>query len=266
VPPEVLGSWRLLGASLILLVIFSFKDGVRRIIKSLLPHWKIVSLTGLFFFLHLWSYFYSAQNTKIANCMILFATTPLFTAIGAFVFFKEKLTKNLIFSYIFAIAALYLLLSNTLAFNPENFKGELAGLVSAFFYSTYILSSKKARVSINNWHFVIGIYFVCGVCFLMLTLFKQTPMTGYNSQAWLGILGTILIPTFFGHAIFTYLMNFLNINWMSCGKLLEPMMSAFVAFLVFNENINSTTQLSFALTFIAVLILIYPKLGIFRSR
>lgn len=214
----------------------------------------------MFFFFHLWSYFYSAQNTKIANCMILFATNPLFTAIGAFLFFREKLTKNLYFSYLLAFGALYLLLSNTIEFNPENLKGEIAGLVSAFFYSAYILSSKKTRQSLNNSVFATGIYLVCGLLFLGLALSKGTPLVGYSQQAWLGIIGTIFIPTFLGHAIFTYLMNHLNINWMSCGKLLEPMMSALMAFVIFQEEINTTTKISFALTIASVFILFYPKL------
>lgn len=261
VPPEVLGSWRLLGASSILLILFLYKDGRKRIFQSLRPHWKLIFLTGMFFFFHLWSYFYSAQNTKIANCMILFATNPLFTAVGAYFFFKEKLSPNLFVSYFSAFLALYLLLSKTLALNPENLMGEVSGFASAIFYSAYVLASKKARKQINNWHFSIGIYSVCGFLFLLLTLFKGTPLTGYPQQAWLGILGTILIPTFLGHAVFTYLMNFLNINWMSCGKLLEPLFSAFIAYLVFKENINSTTQVAFALTLFSVFILLYPKLG-----
>lgn len=109
----------------------------------------------------------------------------------------------------------------------------------------------------NNSGFILPIL---GVCFLALDLFKGTPLIGYSQQAWLGILGTIFIPTFLGHAIFTYLMNYLNINWMSCGKLLEPVMSALIAYLIFQENINSATKVSFLLTIMAVIILLYPKL------
>lgn len=192
--------------------------------------------------------------------MILFATNPLFTAIGSFVFFKERLTKNLYFAYLLAFTSLYLLLSNTIEFNPENLKGELSGVVSAFFYSAYILSSKKTRQGLDNGTFASGIYLVCGLCFLTLAFIKGTQLVNYPQQAWLGILGTILIPTFLGHAIFTYLMNFLNINWMSCGKLLEPVMSALVAYMVFQEQINATTKISFLLTIMAVTILLYPKL------
>lgn len=104
-----------------------------------------------------------------------------------------------------------------MALNPENLSGELSGFASAIFIRL-MFWLQKARRQINNWYFSIGIYSVCGFLFLLLTLFKETPLTGYPQQAWLGILGTILIPTFLGHAIFTYLMNYLNINWMSFGS------------------------------------------------
>ncbi|MCK6597810.1 MAG: DMT family transporter, partial [Bdellovibrionaceae bacterium] len=258
--PEALGTWRLLGASLILFLIFLFKDGAKKIFQSLRENIQWILITGTFFFFHLWSYFYSAQNTKIANCMILFATNPLFTALGAYLIFREKLTKYLIISYALAITGLYLLLSSTLQFNPHNLKGEIAGVISAFFYSTYVLSSKKTRQNLNNWHFAIGIYAVCGVWFLLLSFVNSVPLTGYNERSWLGVLGTIIVPTFMGHAIFTYLMSYLNINWMSCGKLLEPVFSASIAYFLFAETLNASTQIAFLFTFLAVLVLFYPKL------
>lgn len=219
-----------------------------------------VLITGVLFFFHLWSYFYAAQNTKIANCMILFATNPLYTAIGSFVFFKEKLTINVLIAYGLAFFGIYFLVSNTVSFNPENLKGEVSALISAFFYSAYTLSSKHSRTRLDNSDFSIGIYFVCGLCFLILANIQSTQLIDYPQHTWIGILGTILIPTLLGHALFTYLMNYLNINWMSCGKLLEPGLSAMMAFFIFNEKISSSTQIAFLFTTLAVIVLFLPKL------
>lgn len=258
VPPDALGFWRLLGASLVLLGFrLALGNSLTDTLRNIKNNARWVMLTGVFFFLHLWSYSYSAQNTSIAHCMILFALNPLFTAIGAKIAFNEPLEKNVAISYLFAFAGLYFLLQSRLNLGTDTWKGEVCALVSGLLYSIYTLFSKHSRSQMNNWNFSVGVYFVGALCFFATTLTLDTPLTGYSSTGWISIVGTIIIPTFLGHALFTYLMNYLNINWMSCGKLLEPTLSAFVAFLVFHETITLNTVFAFALTTTAVLFLFF---------
>ncbi|MBL7545950.1 MAG: DMT family transporter [Bdellovibrionaceae bacterium] len=258
IPPETLGFWRLLGASTALLMFRSTQQSPHTIFTNIGQSRKWITLTGVFFYLHLWSYFYAAQNTSIAHCMILFALNPLFTAIGAKVFFKEPLEKNVIFSYAFALIGLYFLVQSRFSLGLQTgWKGELSALASGILYSLYTLLSKRSRTQINNWDFGIGIYFVCALCFLFTTQVLSTPLTGYSTTSWLALVGTIIIPTLLGHSLFTYLMNYLNINWMSCGKLLEPTFSTLVAFLVFKEEIKTNTILAFVFTSTAVLFLFF---------
>lgn len=257
IPPETLGFWRMIGASLLLLGFRALKDSYKDILRDIIANKKWVIPTGIFFYLHLWSYSYSAQTTSVAHCMILFALNPLFTAVGAKIAFNEPLEKNVIFSYLFALTGLYFLLRSRLSLGPDSWQGEAAALASGALYSIYALLSKRSRKSMNNWNFSVGIYFVCALCFLATTLTMSTPLTGYSSTAWLALVGTIFIPTFLGHSLFSYLMNYLNINWMSCGKLLEPTLSALVAFLVFRELINIDTILAFFFTSAAVLFLFF---------
>jgi len=257
IPPETLGFWRLIGASLLLLGFRAYKDSAKYIVADILNNGKWVVITGVFFYLHLWSYSYSAQNTSVAHCMILFALNPLFTAVGAKFAFNEPLKKNVAFSYMFAFTGLYFLLRSRLSLGLDSWHGEASALASGALYSIYALFSKQSRKKMNNWNFSIGIYFVCALCFLATSTTLHTPLIGYSSEAWMALLGTILIPTFLGHALFSYLMNYLNINWMSCGKLLEPTISALAAFLVFKEVVTTDTVLAFFFTSAAVLFLFF---------
>lgn len=257
VPPLPLGFWRLLGAGIILLLFRSLKKSPKKLWSTLVKQRLWLLLTGFIFFVHLWTYAYSAQNTSIAHCMILFALNPLFTAIGAKLFFKEPLEKNVAYSYLFAIIGLFFLVRSRIHFGMETWWGEAGALTSALFYSMYALLSKRSRQNLDIWDFSIGIYFVCGLCFFAATLASGAPLSGYGSVGWWSILGMILIPTFLGHSLFNYLMNYMNINWMSCGKLLEPTLSTFVAFLVFREAISLETVLAFFFTSTAVVFLFF---------
>ncbi len=257
IPPQSLGFWRLLGASLLLFLIRATQGPIKTILPNILAvKWWIVA-TGIALYFHLWSYAFSAQNTSIAHCMILFALNPLFTAIGARIFFNERLEKNVITSYVFAFIGLYFLVNDRLGLTNTSWKGEISALLASVLYSAYTLLSKRSRTQINNWDFGIGSYFVCAICFLLTTWVSEAPFTGFSGSSWLAVLGIIIVPTLLGHSLFTYLVNHLNINWMSCGKLIEPTFSVIVAYFVFHEVISTNTALAFVCTSVAVVFLFF---------
>ena len=138
--------------------------------------------------------------------------------------------------------------------------GDFSALVSAFFFSIYILAGKKARLQINTEQFTWIIYSIAGLLFFISGESLGIQWVGYPMTTWWAILGTIAIPTLLGHVLFTHLLKFFNINWLSCGKLMEPAFSALVAYLVFHEELKMDTIVSFGFTAAAVLILFWPLL------
>ena len=257
-PVEVIGFWRLLFASCIMLSL-AWKQQKKPWPKNIPLKAKTATvLSGCFFFAHLWSYFYSAQNTTIANSMIIFSANPLFTAVfGAFIF-KEKLPGRLVFAYILAFSGLYLLLAQRIRFDELSNLGNWSALVSAAFYSGYILSGNRARQDLPNLSYTWLVYLIAAILFFLTGTIRHISWTTYPQITWFAILGTVIFPTLLGHALITYLLKFININWLSCGKLTEPAMSAFIAYLLFSEIPSKETYLAFALTGAAILILFVP--------
>lgn len=261
-PPEVIGFWRLLGAALIIFTLVMVRGLLPKDLLQNRRRLALIALTGFFFFAHLWTYFYAAQNTRIANCMILFATNPLFTAAGAWMLFREKFPRRLIVADLLAFVGIGLLVGRSLSLEPDRLMGDLSALISAVFFSGYLLASKKARQSTGNLPFTSMMY-LCTALFFGATIlvFGTDPMPT-RSEAWWGILATILLPTLLGHAVFTWLMNFMNLNWMSAGKLLEPLIAAAVAWLVFKESVTPEAQMAFAFTGMAIFLLSWkPRLA-----
>lgn len=255
-PPEMLGFWRLIIASMIMLPIALKIGSLRELFKTHRKDFLWVVLAAFFFFIHLWTYIYAAQNTLIANAMIIFSTNPLITSLGAYIFFKEKFTRRLSIAYVFAFAALYLLVSDKLSMTAA--LGDISAFLSAIFFAGYILASKRARQNISNSSYAFVKYFLTGIFFALLGWVRGVSFTGYPDNTWWAIAVLILLPTLLGHALISYLMKHLNVNWMSCGKLIEPALSAFVAFLFFNEAVTNRTFVAFGMTTVAILVLFIP--------
>ncbi len=221
--------------------------------------WIWAALSGSFFFFHLWTFFYAAQNTSIANCMVIFATNPIFTALGAWLFLKDRFENRHALAFLLAFSGVAFLFSDRMSWDSARI-GDFSALASAVFFSIYILASKKARLKMNTEQFTWIIYSLAATLFFFTGLSLQVEWTGYPAQTWWAILGTIVFPTLLGHVLFTHLLKFFNINWLSCGKLAEPALSSAVAFLAFGEELKRESLIAFALTASSVVILFWPLL------
>jgi drug/metabolite transporter (DMT)-like permease len=261
-PPLMIGFWRLFGAASLMLILRAWNSRQNWSGFFEVPtraSWLWTFLSGSFFFMHLWTFFFSAQNTTIANCMVIFSTNPLFTALGASVLLKDKFEKRYALAFFLAFVGVAALVSDRLSWDQGR-TGDLAALVSAFFFSLYILTGKKARLQISTDQFAWMIYGWAALLFLAVGMSQNVQWIGYPDLTWWAIAGNIVLPTLLGHVLFTHLLKYLNINWMSCGKLLEPAFSSIVAFLVFHESLKNETYVSFVFTALSVLVLFWPLL------
>jgi drug/metabolite transporter (DMT)-like permease len=214
------------------------------------------------FFGHIWTYSYGAQKTSVAAAMILFSLNPLFTALASSKLVGDSVHPKVKWAMFFGFLALFLLFSEKHDPNDISFWGNVSAFASAILFSGYLLTSKMVRQKTNNISFTTLMYLVCALWFFVFMIATTDPAqenwVPIESSFWTAILALILFPTFLGHALFSYLLKDFNINWMSCGKLLEPGLASIVAYFVFSESPSVAVNLSFVFTAGAVLLLYMP--------
>jgi drug/metabolite transporter (DMT)-like permease len=260
-PVEVIGFWRMLLACAGLLPLLAVNHQQQRDLVQLRRHdWIMSAASGVFLFAHLWTYFIAAQNTRIANCMIIFNVNPLFVSLGAYLCFQEKITVRLGIAYIFAMIGLYILVAHSLRFERENFKGDMAVLVSALLFAGYILTGRQVRNKMHNISYAFLVYAITVVGFGIVIYAKDLPALPDSPRAWLAIILLAIFPTLLGHAIFSYLFGKIELTLMSCGKLIEPLLASYTAYFLFGERLDFHNILAFLLTASGILILFLPPL------
>ncbi len=257
-PVEILGFWRLGIAALLLLAFIFIRRKTWPNLRDKNMRW--VFLAAFFFFLHLATYKFAAKNTTISNTMILFASNPVWASLGAAVFFSEKITRRVVLAYALALIGIFILVHQQIKFAPEGLKGDISSLLSAFFYAAYMLTGKRARQNYANVIFSFFQYSVGAICFGLVALGTEKSFTGYDAISWQAVAGLILLPTFLGHFSFTYLVKYMNITLMTCGKLLEPVFAAIIAYFLFHELMTIEAWLAFGFTTASVLVLFTPQL------
>lgn len=258
-PAEVLGFWRLIIA-FGLLSLFSLIIKKENIFKVTM-NTKWVLMSGVFFFLHLWTYKWSSKHNLVSNTMILFATNPIWSSLGGVLFFKEKIEQRMILSYLLAFLGIGSMVWDQVQMSPENHFGNILALLSALFYAIYMLLGKKARQTFSNTSFASLQYLTAGVLFGLSSVAGHKPLISitYDWISWISVFGLVFLPTFLGHFSLTYLLKTMNIGIMTCGKLIEPIIASILAYFIFNEHLGRGAPLAFLLTAASVLILFYPE-------
>jgi drug/metabolite transporter (DMT)-like permease len=258
---EVLGFWRLLIAVVVLRALF-----LRRQFFTYPKKLKVglyVLLAGTFLYAHFWTFFYAAQNTSIANTVLLFCLNPLTTSAVAWIFLKDRVSWKIALSFLFGMCSVVILFWPHLTGGEGGTFADLCALISALFYSIYIVAAKKGQVAghVSGPQFSSLTFVVAAILFFIhVTVTMGAPaLMELSSRAWIAVALLTLIPTLLGHALFLVLSRTLNINWMSTGKLLEPPLAALSAYFIFHQSPSTTALLSFLFLVPALILLLLGK-------
>lgn len=252
-PPEVIGSWRMLAASICFLLFTGLKGSFLKELVKFKSTLGWLVATGFFFFLHLWTFFFAAQNTLISHTMILFCLNPLFVGLGSWLINHKKPTTQIVAAYILSFLALCLLLfasqkSSVQTSAHPQWLGDLSAFASAVFFAVYFLMSQKCRKTLSNSFFSGMMYLFCAAFFFITMATTQDNWIHYPQNTWLGIFGQVIFSTLLGHSLISYLMKHLDVTWMATGKLSEPIMATLVAYWTFGETVSIYGSFAFILT------------------
>jgi len=146
--PSVSGFYRVFFGSIVLIFILVFKRKIRINLKKVS---KFLLLAGVFFALDLWLWHRSVifigpgLSTLLANLQVLIV--PFI----AYFIFNDLPKKGQIFSLILGLWGLFLCLDNNLQILRSDYQiGILLGILTAFSYSCYLISLKKANFNKNE--------------------------------------------------------------------------------------------------------------------
>jgi drug/metabolite transporter (DMT)-like permease len=252
--------WRLLISGILFLPLALRKKNFAAF-RSLTPvDWAQVFLSGAFLFAHFYLFFRSVQETTIANSTVLFALNPVTTALGAYWLFAERVTLHLALACAFGMGGVGMLFSESLTGRAGDFHGDIWALVSAVCFSGYVLTGKSVRRKLSNSAFACCVYLQTAIYASVAMVLAGVRFTGYSTQTWWMFLALAIFPTLLGHAIFTYCLNYLNVNFMSCMTLVEPVFAAGVAIWLFNEPLTVLATFGFLLTCLSVVALYWDTL------
>ena len=194
VPPLLLLAGRSLIAVFFLCPLVLFRYGT---IKPFKGDWLNLFLLGILgVLLNNYLYFWALQHTTLTNCAILFASSPIMTALLAALFLKEPLRQSRALGMVLAFGGVVMLLTRgriEALFSSSVNLGDVAQLLSAFCASMLAILGKRIRRTsaecVVLWLMIVG-----GVSALILffsmggRLPRQLSFRALWSLGYLGVL------------------------------------------------------------------------------
>lgn len=270
-PPLALSFWRW-ALALVILIPFSARSFLQQ--KDLmLKHWKIILLLGAIGIAGFSAFIYMAlSRTTVTNTVLVNATNPIFIVIFAWVGFRERVSLLQIVGIGLSLAGLFWIISRgnpafirTLQFT----RGDLFPLAASVCWALYTVLLRLYPGRTDSMGFLTALFTAGLIILTPLYIWEHTAIQSIRIGA-ASIGGTLYLGIF--PSIFAYVCWNRGVQSVGAGRAgvfiyLIPVVSIILAFLLFDERLESYHPPGMALIALGVLMTTYfGKKNISESR
>jgi len=193
--------------------------------------------------LTLWHF--SMDITSVSNATIIVNSAPIFVAILSFIFFKERLTKGFLLSFLVT----YIGIVGLIYFSNNYVNGKLLGdilcLIAAFFYGVYLLVIARLGKE-NSLNIIFYTTFFCCLFSIIPMMIEGGNLIPSSSFEWLNLILMAFLCQFGGQYFITHAIGKISASGSSIGLLMQPLTATILAAIIFSEILTSL-QIVFAL-------------------
>ena len=202
------------------------------------------------------SYFEALKRTSATTAVIILYTAPAFVALGATLFFGEKLTKMKVAALSMAFIGCFLVAGGydreLLTLNPT---GVILGLVAAITYASYTLLGKHALSRYSSWTTVLYAFGFGGLFLICFAGRNLTQIPDFPPQVWLLILGLVLGPTLAAYILYVLALGHIEATNAGIICMAEPASTALLAYAILDERLAGWQLAGAALVLIGIFLI-----------
>lgn len=199
----------------------------------------LIGMSGLFLALHFILWITSLEYTTVLISTVLVTTSPLWSAILERIFLRARLARLVLVGLAVAIVGGVLISlpgdGTDISLGSDPPLGIALALAGALAVSIYFVIGRGVRQHLPLLPYIWLVYSAAAIIAFTIVLVTATPVTGYSGEGYLWLLATGLIPQLIGHSAFNYVLGQLSATFVGIATQSEPIFSAILAFLVFNE-------------------------------
>ncbi len=205
-------------------------------------------LAGLFFAADLGVWHFSILYTSVANSTVLANLAPIFVTLAGWLIWHRTVTRTFLLGMAVAILGMFVLVGPNFALGGKPLLGDALGALTAVFYAGYFLAIKVTRdaggstARLMAWSTTIT-----AIVLLPIALLAPQPFWPASAAGWWVLLGLALVTQILGQGLIAYAFAHLPASLSSVSLLIQPVMAALFAWIIFGEAIGFAQYLGGAI-------------------
>jgi drug/metabolite transporter (DMT)-like permease len=253
VGPVAAGFWRL-ALAIPFLVFVAWRQSAGRPV----PPWTLIAMVavgGLFFAADLAAWHEGILRTKLANATLFGNFASFLFAIYGFVLLRALPRPVQGLALLLALGGTVLLLGNSFELSRVHFTGDLLALLAGLFYALYLIAVDRARRTMQPWP-VLAIATTAGA--LPILLFALYLGEQVMPGDWTPVILLSISSQLVGQGLLVYAMGHLSPILVGLCFLTQPIASALIGWLAYDETLSASDGLGALLICIALVLIRVP--------
>jgi drug/metabolite transporter (DMT)-like permease len=203
------------------------------------PEFRILLAAGLFFAADLGVWHFSILYTSVANATLLANLQPIFVTLAGWILWRRKVTRAFLVAMGLAIFGMFVLIGPNFAVGGTRLLGDALGALTAVFYGSYLLTIKLVRdAGASTARIMAWSTTITAVALLPVALAFPQPFLPASLGGWGAVLGLAIVTQILGQGIIAYAFAHLPASLSSVSLLIQPVMAALFAWLLFGEAVG----------------------------
>ncbi len=205
---------------------------------------RLALLSGACLAVHFWSWISSLAYTSVANSTVLVTTNPIWVGLASVLLLRERLSPATLTGIALSLVGTVLMFVSEGAVAPavaqgSPLLGNALALVGAISASAYLLIGRGLRSHLSLLAYVWLAYASAAVFLWAAVLVSGTAVTGFSAPAYVFVLALAVGPQLLGHTAFNWSLRHLSATFVALSILGEPIGSALLAYVIFDEHLTA---------------------------
>lgn len=198
----------------------------------------IVFALGFFFAGDLFFWHLAIVNTSVANATLLATMSPIVVALGAGLVLKEKVTAPVLLGVVGGVAGAMLIVGRSAGFQPDHLAGDLAGVITAFFFGSYVLAMSRARRRLTSATAMFYPAVVTSALLLVAAIVLDGRLLPLSWHGATMLVALALVSQVGGQGLAAFAFGYLPAVFSSLVIFVEAIAAALLGYLFFAEPVS----------------------------
>jgi drug/metabolite transporter (DMT)-like permease len=191
------------------------------------------------------SWAWSITQTSVANSNLLHNLNPFFATLGGWLFLGNRFDSRFLMGLVLALGGTIVIEIEDWQVSSDSFIGDAIALLSAVFYAASFLVIEQLRTkfeatTIQLWSCTLGSLFT-----LPVVLISEDRVFPSSVSGWQAVICLALLCQVIGQGLLSYSLKRFSSGFVSLFLLLEPLITAMLAWAIFFERLSLLNCLAF---------------------